>query len=106
MNFREAIDHFSGLGYPVPPGANAADHFISLITETASANEEGEKNKVANILDAWATEQEVLRKNAVDPNSVVLENSSLKVPKFSNDLDFAPGFALGFFEELWWLSRR
>ena len=29
----EAIAHFEKLGYPLPQGANAADHFIALLTE-------------------------------------------------------------------------
>jgi hypothetical protein len=29
----DAIAHFEKMGYPLPAGTNAADHFIALLTE-------------------------------------------------------------------------
>lgn len=102
--FRGAIEHFTRLGYPVPQSANAADHFISLLTEQASASDEGGKNKVQSILDAWEADGASL------PGALMESSSSKREvaapASQSTESDVVPGFALGFFEELWWLTRR
>lgn len=102
--FREAIKHFASLGYPVPEGANAADHFISLLTEAGAAADEGEKNKVKGILDAWEAYQGKPSDGATETNSIKSDPATPKAQ--SDDENVVTGFALGFFEELWWLTRR
>jgi hypothetical protein len=53
---QDVIAHFEKLGYPLPLGENAADHFIALLTELG--NNEGiideERDGVWRLLDAWS----------------------------------------------------
>ncbi|KAF8422453.1 P-loop containing nucleoside triphosphate hydrolase protein [Tirmania nivea] len=99
-----AIEHFTRLGYPVPQGANAADHFISLLTEQASDSSEEGKNKVKAFLDAWGADGASLPGALMDSSSFKLETAAPASPSAEDDV--VPGFALGFFEELLWLTRR
>lgn len=94
---REAIEHFTRIGYPVPHGANAADHFISILTEELSSEHDEKKSRVQSILDAWTV-------NSVRQPNITREVTD--IPKIQDEDDAVPGFALGFFEELWWLTRR
>lgn len=100
----DAIEHFTRLGHPVPQGANAADHFISLLTEQASASDEEGRNKVKTILDAWEAVRAPL------PGALIASSGSkpeMAAPaSLGTGGDAVPGFALGFFEELLWLTRR
>ena len=97
------MEHFSQLGYPVPQGANAADHFISVLTETGTP-EEG-KSKLESILDTWETDgllSDSLTEGSDSKSGIIAPTS----PGNINNDDVISGFALGFFEELWWLMRR
>jgi len=83
----------------LPEGSNAADHFISLITEPApnSAEYETEKDRVENILKAWE------ERGAEIQNLGRLKSDTALAPEDESD---RPGFGLSFFEELYWLLRR
>src|SRR5277367_3667319 len=56
----DAIAHFEKLGYPLPAGANAADHFIALLTEPGDKEgvAEEERERVQRFLDVWGEIQE------------------------------------------------
>ncbi|KAF8456119.1 ABC-2 type transporter-domain-containing protein [Kalaharituber pfeilii] len=100
----DAVNYFSRIGYPVPQGANAADHFISMLTESASATDEKIKNRVSDILDAWSKEESKPPRSAPNSSSEQLETGN-RGPS-NSDIEIMPGYALGFLEELFWLSRR
>lgn len=95
---REAIDHFTRIGYPVQLGANAADHFVSILTEDVSSEPGEEKtSRVQNMIDIWAD-------SAPRPTSMGEVTGLLRSQP--QDDGGNSGFALGFFEEFWWLTRR
>ncbi|KAI5808795.1 P-loop containing nucleoside triphosphate hydrolase protein [Peziza echinospora] len=98
-----AVEYFASLGYPVPQGANAADHFISLLTPSASSADEKVRGRVDEILDAWEKASE---ESIAHNDSRLLEKAKGASEPLDNGPTTSNGFALGYFEELWWLFRR
>ncbi|RPA77999.1 hypothetical protein BJ508DRAFT_416734 [Ascobolus immersus RN42] len=109
----EAIDWFTDLGYPVPKGQNAADHFITLLTpgmpvreddsgnssseSLTSNNDEKDSSRVQKILAAWRE-----RGHEVQDLGKVKTNVSIPATKEEDK----PGFSSPYWEELYWLLRR
>jgi hypothetical protein len=102
----DAIAHFENLGYPLPLGANAADHFIALLTEPG--NKEGvsdeEKDRVGRLLDAWSEIQEERSKGQGRPD----EGYEPHIVDSAADPEEQErrGFGLGYTQELYWLTKR
>jgi ABC-type multidrug transport system ATPase subunit len=102
----DAIAHFEELGYPLPQGANAADHFIALLTEPGNKDgvSDDERDRVRRLLDAWSEIQ--------DKRSIGKEKSTgeCEVPEVDNAADLGEqdqrGFGLGYTQELYWLTKR
>ena len=101
----DAIAHFERLGYPLPQGANAADHFIALLTEPG--NKEGvndeERDRVQRLLDIWSEIQEERLK---DREKVIEEYNTGKLDGADSQEQERRGFGLGYFQELYWLTKR
>jgi len=76
-----------------------ADHLISLLS---GSDEEG-KNRIKTILDVWEADG-ALPPDAPDSSSSKPEVAAPAPPSTGDSV--VPGFALSFFEELWWLTRR
>jgi ABC-type multidrug transport system ATPase subunit len=104
----EAIAHFEELGYPLPQGANAADHFIALLTEPGDKEDldDEERNRVRRFLDVWAEIQEGGLRGR---GKVIEEHKSLVgVSDSATDLQEQErrGFGLSYTQELYWLTKR
>lgn len=93
----DAIEYFTKLGYPLPKGSNAADHFISILTEPPEHYPDEEKQRVRKILDAWQNEGKSCQDVGRLPSSA--ENPP-------DDPEDKPGFGLPYLEELYWLLKR
>jgi hypothetical protein len=104
----EAVAHFEKLGYPLPAGANAADHFIALLTEPG--NKEGvseeEKERVKHFLDVWSEIQEGRGSEAEQEKPA--EECIAHVGDSAIDSEELErrGFGLGYIQELYWLTKR
>ncbi|KAH8802990.1 P-loop containing nucleoside triphosphate hydrolase protein [Xylogone sp. PMI_703] len=96
----DAVAHFEKLGYPLPAGANAADHFIALLTEPGNkeAASDEEREKVRRFLNVWREIQEGR------------PAEECKAPGSDRGIDSAErerrGFGLGYTQELYWLTKR
>ena len=102
----EAIAHFEKLGYPLPLGANAADHFIALLTEPG--NKEGasndERDRVQHLLDAWS---QIQGNNLTAQEETAKEHEAHTVDSAAEPVEqWRRGFGLGYAQELYWLTKR
>lgn len=93
----DGIKYFEELGYPLPEHSNAADHFISLLTEPPQNDETQDKDRVKNILQAW-------KDNGHRYQDIGKLPSNTDVPPEAKE--DKPGFGLPYWEELYWLTRR
>lgn len=101
----DAIAHFEKLGYPLPQGANAADHFIALLTEPG--NKEGvsdeERDRVRRLLDVWSEIQEGKLR---DQDKAIEEYNTSRESGDDSEGEECRGFGLGYIQELYWLTKR
>lgn len=101
----DAITHFEKLGYPLPQGANAADHFIALLTEPG--NKEGmsdeERDRVRRLLDVWSNIQE---ENSRDNDKAVEQSNTCGEIGTDSQEQERRAFGLGYGHELYWLTKR
>lgn len=101
----DAIAHFEKLGYPLPQGANAADHFIALLTETG--NKEGvsdeERGRVQRFLDVWG---EIQEERYRDQDKAVEQSSACGDSGTDSREQERRAFGLGYVQELYWLTKR
>jgi hypothetical protein len=102
----DAIAHFENLGYPLPVGANAADHFIALLTEPGDKEGIGaeERDRVGRLLDAWSEIQEGKSRGEV----ALAEDHEVHTTDSTADPEEQErrGFGLGYTKELYWLTKR
>lgn len=99
----DAIIHFAKLDYPLPQGANAADHFLALVTEPddrAGLREE-ERHRVQRILDVWSEIQGEMHRNQDKAMEVGYENGEA-----GTDEEESRDFGLRYTQELYWLVKR
>jgi ATP-binding cassette subfamily G (WHITE) protein 1 len=102
----DAIAHFEKLGYPLPPGANAADHFIALLTEPGNKEgvSEDERERVRRLLDVWSEIQE--GRGGEDDNAAQENKAPAGDNATDSDEQERRGFGLGYTQELYWLTKR
>jgi hypothetical protein len=99
----DAIVHFEKLGYPLPQGANAADHFIGLLTEPCDSRgvSEEERHRVRKFLDIW---------DEIPEEEMPRNQDSVKAGDVGHQTDTDEeenrGFGLGYMQELYWLAKR
>lgn len=104
----DAIAHFEELGYPLPQGANAADHFIALLTEPGNKDDlsDEEMNRVRRFLDVWSEIQE----GRLRGHDKVAEECRPPVGVGDSAADREEpdrrGFGLSYTQELYWLTKR
>jgi ABC-type multidrug transport system ATPase subunit len=105
----EAIAHFEKLGYPLPPGTNAADHFIALLTEPGNKESvsDEERDRVQRLLDIWSTTQEEKSRDEEKAEQKAEESALLNVNgQTATEEDDRRGFGLNYVQELYWLTKR
>lgn len=103
---QDAITHFEDLGYPLPLGANAADHFIALLTEPGNKDgvSDEERDRVPRLLDAWAEIQEESLRGRGE--AAKEHEAHIVAPTANPEEQERRGFGLGYTQELYWLSKR
>ena len=98
----DAIVHFEKLGYPLPQGANAADHFLALLTVPSDKEDlsDEERHRVRRFLDVWDEIQEERSRNQDRVKAADVGGQT------STDEEANRGFGLGYMQELYWLVKR
>jgi ABC-type multidrug transport system permease subunit len=101
-----AIAHFENLGYPLPLGANAADHFIALLTEPGNKDgvSDEERDRVPRLLEAWTEIQEESSRGRGE--AAKGHEANIVAPAANPEEQERKGFGLGYTQELYWLSKR
>lgn len=105
---QDAIAHFEKLGYPLPLGANAADHFIALLTEPGDKEgiRDEERDRVQRLLDAWS---EILeeKENSRGQGGPAEDYEAHRMDSAADpEEQERRGFGLGYTQELYWLTKR
>lgn len=104
----DAIAHFEKMGYPLPAGTNAADHFIALLTEPGNKEGAGddERVRVRRLLDVWSEIQDA--RGSGHEQAQPAEERNAPVSDNATDLEEQErrGFGLGYAQELYWLTKR